>query len=83
MVVVPPEQHAELREFLQRIARGERIEHHETVRLRKDGSRVEVSVSLSPTKNAQGEVCGIFQLPHRTTTPAIKERGNMTRVAEG
>ncbi|HET7185000.1 MAG TPA: PAS domain S-box protein [Terriglobales bacterium] len=58
MAVVPTEYHAEFCGLLQRIARGERIEHHETVRQCKDGRRVEVSATLSPTKNARGEVTG-------------------------
>ncbi|HEU5453097.1 MAG TPA: PAS domain S-box protein [Terriglobales bacterium] len=58
MAVVPAEHQGEVRELLRRIAAGERIEHHETVRQRKDGSRVDVSVTLSPTKDARGEVTG-------------------------
>ncbi|MGZ4824555.1 MAG: PAS domain S-box protein [Terriglobales bacterium] len=59
MAVVPAECHAEFCGLLQRIARGERIEHHESVRQCKDGRRVEVSATLSPTKNARGEVTGV------------------------
>ena len=58
MAVVPAEYHAEFWELLQRIARGDRIEHHETVCRCKDGRRVEVSVTWSATKNARGEVTG-------------------------
>ena len=41
-----------------RIARGERIDHFETVRLRRDGTPVEISVSLSPIRGPAGEIIG-------------------------
>jgi PAS domain S-box-containing protein len=47
-VIIPPERGDEEIEILRRISRGERIEHFETVRVRKDGSRVQVSVTISP-----------------------------------
>ena len=56
--VVPPEHHQELHDLLQRIGRGERVEHHESVRLCKDGRRVDVSVTLSPLKDGHGEIAG-------------------------
>jgi PAS domain S-box-containing protein len=58
MLVIPPDRQSEMKELLQRIARGERIEHHETVRVRKDGRRVDVSVTLSPIKDVTGKVTG-------------------------
>ena len=62
-----PEHHAhraadrlpEVQDTLRRIGWGERIEHNETVRLRKDGSRVEVSLSISPIKAPSGAIIGI------------------------
>jgi len=44
--------------ILKRIADGERIEHFETTRVRKDGRLVQVSLSISPIRNAQGSVVG-------------------------
>src|SRR5581483_2825121 len=41
-----------------RLARGERVEQYETVRLSKDGRRIEVALSLSPLRDARGELCG-------------------------
>ena len=57
--IVIPENPARLQEELDiraRIARGERVEHYETIRRRKDGSRVEVSLSISPVRNTSGEI---------------------------
>ena len=57
-VLLPPDRYDEWRAIMNRVERGDHIEHLETVRLRRDGSRVEVSVSFSPVKDAQGNVIG-------------------------
>jgi len=54
----PPEQPGEVSGILARIARGETIHHHRTVRMRKDGSRISVAVTVSPIHDAQGRVVG-------------------------
>ena len=60
--VFPPERWAEEVDILARIARGERVDHFETVRLRKDGTRVEVSVSISPLRDEQGRLVGASKI---------------------
>lgn len=57
--VVPPERMAEWQDMQGRVARGKRVEHLETVRLRKDGRRVEVSLTVSPIKEESGQLIGI------------------------
>ena len=57
-LIVPADRTAEMHDILSRIGRGERINHHETVRLRKDGSPVEVSLSISPIKSSSGAIIG-------------------------
>ena len=57
-IIVPPERRAELRQILDRIARGESIAQHETVRHRRDGSEVEVLLAISPIRSAAGEIIG-------------------------
>ncbi|MFT4121118.1 PAS domain S-box protein [Bradyrhizobium sp.] len=57
-IIMPAGRDNEPRDYLERIARGERIEHFETVRVRKDGSPVEILVSLSPIRGASGEIVG-------------------------
>lgn len=57
-IIFPPDHADELREILERIRRGERIEHFETERVRKDGQLLNVSLTVSPIKNAQGEIVG-------------------------
>ena len=54
-------QHEE-RSILERIRRGEQIEHYETVRCRKDGSLVDISLTVSPLRNAAGKVTGVSKI---------------------
>src|SRR5947209_6248447 len=52
--LVPPERREEWEETMQRLEGGQRIEHFETVRNRKDGRRIDVSITVSPVRNASG-----------------------------
>lgn len=58
LVLIPPELQHEEPEILARLTRGERIDHYETTRVRSDGSRVEVSLSVSPIRDRHGVVVG-------------------------
>ena len=53
-ILIPSERLHEEDDVLRRIRRGERVEHYETVRVRRDGSEVEVSLTISPVRNAAG-----------------------------
>src|SRR5262249_98332 len=55
-LVVPTERREEFAESLKRCKKGERIETFETVRMKKDGNRVDVSVGVSPIKDDHGKV---------------------------
>lgn len=57
-ILIPRERHDELPEILDRLRRGERIDHYKTVRLRKDGERLEISVTISPVRDADGRIIG-------------------------
>jgi len=57
-VLIPPDQPNELIDIMARLARGERVEHYETVRVTKDGRHLDVSLSISPVKDAAGRVVG-------------------------
>src|SRR5687767_1187986 len=57
-VLIPADHIDEEVGILARIRRGERVEHYETVRQRKDGSLVEVSLTISPIKSADGRIIG-------------------------
>jgi PAS domain S-box-containing protein len=66
-IIVPPEWHDEEAAILDRIGRGDRIEHYETVRQRKDGSLIEISLTVSPVKNAQGKIVGASKIARDIT----------------
>ena len=57
-VLFPPDRADELAPILQRLRRGERVGHFETKRVRKDGTIAEVSVAVSPIRDASGTVTG-------------------------
>ena len=57
-ILSPPERKRELDDMLELLRRGESIDHFETVRLRKDGTPVEVSVSISPIRGPAGAITG-------------------------
>jgi PAS domain S-box-containing protein len=57
-MIVPPELHDQERDILERLRRGERIEHLDVERRRKDGSRVQISVTISPVYDRHGHIIG-------------------------
>jgi PAS domain S-box-containing protein len=57
-MLVPPDRRDEEPHILQRIQRGERVEHFETQRIRKDGRRIHVSITVSPVRGLDGQVTG-------------------------
>jgi PAS domain S-box-containing protein len=60
--LIPPELHDEEKKIVERLSRGERVDHFETVRVRRDGSRVEVSLSVSPIRDKSGHVVGAAKI---------------------
>ena len=61
-LIIPPELQAEEDYVLGQIRRGERVEHYETVRQTKDGRIIDISLTVSPIRNAQGEVVGASKI---------------------
>ncbi len=57
-LIVPPEHTDEVPSILRRIKRGESVDHYETVRVKRDGQRIDVSLTVSPIKDAAGEIVG-------------------------
>ena len=66
-MLAPPDHVDEIPALLDRIAGGESIEHYETVRLRKDGSRINVSLTISPIRNVAGEIVGVSTIARDIT----------------
>src|SRR6185436_10803450 len=65
--LVPDERQAEEDAILQRLRQGERIEHFETIRIAKDGRRLDVSVTISPLRNAAGVIVGASKIARDMT----------------
>ena len=57
-IIIPPELHDQEREILARLRRGERLEHLETVRVTKDGRRIDISLTVSPVRDHSGTIIG-------------------------
>ena len=66
-IVVPPDRQEEEREILARLQRGERVDHFETTRRRKDGGLLNVSLTISPLSNQQGEIIGVSKIARDIT----------------
>lgn len=79
-VVIPKDRQNEELEILARINRGERIDHFETVRQRKDGSSIAVSLTVSPLKNAKGEIIGASKIA-RDITQQKRSQEQITALA--
>lgn len=60
--IIPEELHYEEDEILRKLRAGERIDHYETTRRRKNGERIEVSVTISPIRNNTGRVIGASKI---------------------
>jgi PAS domain S-box-containing protein len=77
-LIVPHDRQHEEATILDRLRRGERIEHFETVRVRKDGTTLDISLTISPVKDAAGRVIGASKVARditerKQTAKALKE----------
>ena len=61
-ILIPPHLLQEEETIIDRVRRGQRIEHYETVRQRKHGSLIDISITVSPIRNAQGKVVGASKI---------------------
>jgi PAS domain S-box-containing protein len=66
-LIIPVDRRDEEAMILERLRRGEKIDHFETVRLRKDGTNLEISLTISPVKDAKGKVVGASKIARDIT----------------
>jgi PAS domain S-box-containing protein len=66
-IIVPPERSAELAGLLASVSRGEHVDHYETVRIRKDGNLIDVSLAVSPIRDARGALIGASTIARDVT----------------
>jgi PAS domain S-box-containing protein len=81
-IIIPADRRDEEPVILERIRRGERIDHYETVRQRKDGSLIDVSLSVSAIRDEAGRVVGAAKIARDITERKRAER-QTTALAQG
>ena len=90
-MLIPPDRLGEEEHILERIVRGERIEHFETVRVSKDGRPIDISLTISPIRNAEGVIIGASKvardISHRKSLEArnaeLREREQLRPARSG
>jgi len=83
LMLIPPERFEEEKVILGRIGRGENVTHFETVRVRKDGRRINVSVTISPIRDGTGKIVGASKIARDITEKVRLEaalRGSENRL---
>jgi PAS domain S-box-containing protein len=74
LTLIPKDRQDEEQEILRRIRHGESLDHYETVRRRKDGQLIDVSLTISPIKNPKGEIVGVSKIARDITNQKQTER---------
>jgi PAS domain S-box-containing protein len=80
-LIIPPERLDEERDILARLRRGERIDHFETERVARGGRRIDISLTISPVRNAAGRVVGASKVA-RDITGKKRAEGELRRQTE-
>jgi PAS domain S-box-containing protein len=85
LMLIPPDHHNEEPEIISKIMKGERVEHYQTIRVRKDGSLVDISLTISPIKDASGKIIGASKIARdisdlKRTEQALRDSEKQTRL---
>lgn len=80
-LVAPPISAGEIPQIFEKIKRGERMERYETVRVKKDGTPIDVSLTISPIKNSAGKITGVSAI-ERDITDAKRVESERKRLIE-
>jgi len=78
-LLVPPDRADDLPRIIEKLRSGEQIESYETERMRKDGQRIEISVTISPVKDIAGRITGASTIARDIT--ALKKAESLQRLA--
>ena len=86
-IIIPQDRLNEEKEILERIQRGEPTDHFETVRQRKDGTLLNISLTVSPVRDANGQIIGASKIArditeHKRAATAVRDREIMHRLVE-
>ena len=84
-ILLPPNRPNEVSQLLERIGRGERIDHYETVRIRKDGQLILISLMISPVRDTTGKIVGASSIArdisgHKRVEEALRESEERYRI---
>src|SRR4051794_30000571 len=72
-MLVPPERPDEIPRILARVRRGEKMDHFETVRVTKDGRKLDISLTISPLRNSEGTIIGASTIARDLTESKLAE----------
>jgi PAS domain S-box-containing protein len=78
LTLIPKDRQSEEKEILRKVRRGESLEHYETVRRRKDGKLIDVSLTISPIKDPTGEIVGVSKIARDIT----EQKQTLRRLTE-
>ena len=81
-ILIPPDRQDEEVAIIERVMRGERVKYYETVRQRKDGSLIVISLSVSPVTSAEGEIVGASKIARDITERKRNEEQIATLARE-
>ena len=74
LTLIPKDRQSEEEKILRTVSRGESLDHYETVRRRKDGKLIDVSLTISPVKGPKGEIFGVSKIARDITEQKQTER---------
>ncbi len=72
-LIVPPERREELQHLVERVHLGGSVQSHETVRIRKDGTHIDVALTLSPVQDRKGKIVGVSSIAREITARKLAE----------
>ncbi len=75
-MLIPADRLDEEPKILEQLKRGERVDHFETIRVRKDGSQLNISLTISPVKDANGRIIGASKVAHDITDRKQAEKAS-------
>lgn len=83
-ILIPPERQSEEPAILARMKKGERIEHFKTIRVRKNGERIPISLTISPVQDASGKIIGVSKIARDISLriDADKMKQHMAAIVE-
>src|SRR5262249_40145183 len=80
--IIPAELHGEEEQILAKLRRGERIEHFDTIRIAKDGRRIDISLTVSPVRDRTGRLIGASKVARDVTERKQAEKLQALLVGE-